>query len=55
MKIIYGINGTGGGHITKAREIIPHLQQAGHEISIIISGSSTPVDTLCGEDVHMIR
>ncbi|GMT45646.1 MAG: hypothetical protein IEMM0006_1478 [bacterium] len=29
MKILYGIQGTGNGHIMRAREVIPALQQMG--------------------------
>lgn len=29
MKILYGVQGTGNGHITRAMEIIPYLQQKG--------------------------
>lgn len=37
MKILYGIQGTGNGHITRAMEIIPHLQQRG-EVDVLLSG-----------------
>lgn len=37
MKILFGIQGTGHGHISRAREIIPQLMQYG-EIDILISG-----------------
>ncbi|MBK9046127.1 MAG: UDP-N-acetylglucosamine--N-acetylmuramyl-(pentapeptide) pyrophosphoryl-undecaprenol N-acetylglucosamine transferase [Bacteroidetes bacterium ADurb.Bin397] len=37
MKILYGIQGTGNGHLTRAMELIPHLQQKG-DVEILISG-----------------
>jgi len=37
MKILYAIQGTGNGHITRAIEIIPYLQKKG-ELDILVSG-----------------
>ncbi|MDP4844734.1 MAG: glycosyl transferase [Salibacteraceae bacterium] len=37
MKILYGIQGTGNGHISRALEIIPALQKFG-EVDLLISG-----------------
>jgi uncharacterized protein (TIGR00661 family) len=37
MKILYAIQGTGNGHISRARDIIPLLEQKG-ELDILISG-----------------
>lgn len=37
MKILYGIQGTGHGHISRAREIIPLLSQYA-ELDVLISG-----------------
>jgi uncharacterized protein (TIGR00661 family) len=42
MKILYAIQGTGNGHISRAREIIPHLQQYG-AVDILISGTQADV------------
>jgi uncharacterized protein (TIGR00661 family) len=42
MKILYAIQGTGNGHISRAREIIPHLQQHG-EVDLLISGTQADV------------
>lgn len=39
MKILYAIQGTGNGHISRALEIIPHLQRKG-DLDILISGTS---------------
>jgi uncharacterized protein (TIGR00661 family) len=43
MKILYAIQGTGNGHISRARDIIPILQQKG-ELDILISGIQADVD-----------
>lgn len=37
MKILYAIQGTGNGHLSRARDIIPILQQKG-ELDILVSG-----------------
>ena len=43
MKILYAIQGTGNGHLSRAREIIPILQQKG-ELDLLISGTQADVD-----------
>ncbi|MBI3232779.1 MAG: glycosyl transferase [Bacteroidetes bacterium] len=40
MKILYAIQGTGNGHLSRAREIIPHLLNHG-ELDLLISGNNT--------------
>lgn len=42
MKILYAIQGTGNGHISRAREIIPHLANYG-ELDLIVSGTQADV------------
>jgi uncharacterized protein (TIGR00661 family) len=42
MKILYAIQGTGNGHISRAREIVPLLQQHG-EVDLLISGTQADV------------
>ncbi len=42
MKILYAIQGTGNGHISRAREIVPLLQQYG-DLDLLISGSQADV------------
>ncbi|MGI4021719.1 MAG: glycosyltransferase family protein [Janthinobacterium lividum] len=42
MKILYAIQGTGNGHISRAREIVPLLQQYGH-LDLLISGTQADV------------
>ncbi len=38
MKILFAIQGTGNGHISRAREIVPLLQQYG-ELDLLVSGT----------------
>src|ERR1700712_1171554 len=42
MKILFGIQGTGNGHISRAREIVPLLQKYG-EVDLLISGTEADV------------
>src|ERR1700712_4126589 len=43
MKIPYAIQGTGNGHLSRARDIIPLLLQKG-EVDILISGIQADID-----------
>ncbi len=43
MKILYAIQGTGNGHLSRARDIIPHLEQQG-TVAILVSGTQADVD-----------
>jgi uncharacterized protein (TIGR00661 family) len=43
MKILYAIQGTGNGHITRAIEIIPYLQQKG-DLDILVSGIQSDIE-----------
>jgi uncharacterized protein (TIGR00661 family) len=38
MKILFGVQGTGNGHISRSRELVKRLREDGHDISVIISG-----------------
>ncbi len=42
MKILFAVQGTGNGHISRAREVIPHLLNHG-EVDILISGTQADV------------
>jgi uncharacterized protein (TIGR00661 family) len=33
--ILYGVNGEGAGHSTRAKEVISHLQRAGHKVHVV--------------------
>lgn len=43
MKILYAIQGTGNGHLSRARDIIPILQEKG-ELDILVSGIQADVE-----------
>ena len=43
MRILYAIQGTGNGHITVAREVLPLLQKRG-EVDILLSGTQVDID-----------
>lgn len=43
MKILYGIQGTGNGHITVAREVLPILQRKA-EVDVLVSGTQVDID-----------
>lgn len=43
MKILYAIQGTGNGHISRAREIIPILKKKG-EVDVLVSGIQSDVE-----------
>lgn len=43
MKILYAIQGTGNGHLSRARDIIPLLEEKGG-LDVLISGTESDVD-----------
>ncbi len=43
MKILYAIQGIGNGHVSRAREIIPHLKKYG-ELDLLLSGTQSEVN-----------
>jgi uncharacterized protein (TIGR00661 family) len=43
MKILYAIQGTGNGHLSRARDIIPILKE-NHEVDLLISGTQADVE-----------
>ncbi len=34
-KILYGVNGEGSGHSTRAKEVITHLKRVGHDVHVV--------------------
>ncbi len=40
MQILYGVQATGNGHISRSREVIKALKTAGHDVEVIFSGRS---------------
>ncbi len=43
MKILYAIQGTGNGHLSRARDIIPIFQQKNIDLDILVSGIQADV------------
>jgi uncharacterized protein (TIGR00661 family) len=37
MKILYGVQATGNGHISRSREVVRNLKDLGHEVDVILS------------------
>lgn len=42
MRILYGVQGTGNGHISRAKEILPYLKEYA-DVDILISGTQSEV------------
>jgi uncharacterized protein (TIGR00661 family) len=38
MRILYGVQATGNGHISRSREVIHHLKDLGHTVRVILTG-----------------
>ncbi|TLU86189.1 MAG: hypothetical protein FDX30_04085 [Chlorobium sp.] len=38
MKILFGVQGTGNGHISRSRELVRKLKEDGHDVQVVISG-----------------
>jgi uncharacterized protein (TIGR00661 family) len=38
MRILYGVQTTGNGHISRSREVIRELKDLGHEVQVLFSG-----------------
>ncbi len=43
MKVLYAIQGTGNGHLSRARDIIPILQKKNIELDILVSGTQADI------------
>ncbi len=43
MKILYAIQGTGNGHLSRARDIIPILQKKQLDLDILVSGTQSDI------------
>lgn len=43
MKIFYAVQATGNGHISRAMELLPHLQQYG-EVDVMLSGTNSTLE-----------
>ncbi len=44
MKVLYAIQGTGNGHLSRARDIIPILQKKDIELDILVSGTEADIN-----------
>lgn len=38
LRILYGVQGTGNGHLSRSREIVRCLKTLGHDVRVIVSG-----------------
>ena len=45
MKILYGIQGTGNGHISRGRYIYKYLKKISQKIDVLISGNNYNLKT----------
>lgn len=52
MKILYALQGTGNGHISRARDIIPHLLNYG-DLDVAVSGSQNEIQTQISIKYHL--
>ena len=46
MKILYAVQGTGNGHVSRAREILPILEKYG-DLDVFLSGKNSQVELPC--------
>ncbi|MBU3820569.1 glycosyl transferase [Flavobacteriaceae bacterium XHP0103] len=44
MKVLYAIQGTGNGHLSRARDIIPILQKKNIDLDILVSGTQADIN-----------
>ena len=44
MKILYGIQGTGNGHLSRAEEIVPVLKSMA-DVDVLISGNQSQIQS----------
>ncbi|WP_209401387.1 glycosyltransferase family protein [Pseudozobellia sp. WGM2] len=43
MKVLYAIQGTGNGHLSRARDVIPALQKKNIELDLLVSGTQADI------------
>ena len=48
MNILYGVQATGNGHISRSREVVSNLKELGHAVRVVFSGR--PADKLADVD-----
>jgi uncharacterized protein (TIGR00661 family) len=44
MKVLYAIQGTGNGHLSRARDIIPILQKKNIDLDLLVSGTQADIN-----------
>lgn len=44
MKVLYAIQGTGNGHLSRARDIIPILQRKNIDLDLLVSGTQADIN-----------
>ena len=54
MKILYGFNGVGNGHIARARIMVPKLRAAGADVTCILSGRDADPNLDVGQEGEII-
>lgn len=51
MKILFGIQTTGNGHLSRAQEILPELMKMGH-VTVLLSGEKKTVQLPCHQQIQ---
>lgn len=51
-RILFAVQGTGNGHLSRARDLLPHLQQHG-EVDLLVSG--TQVEVAIGQPIKFLK
>lgn len=44
MRILFGIQLTGNGHINRSKRLISELRKRGHEVDVVVSGGGNSLD-----------
>jgi len=55
MRILYGVQGTGNGHVSRSREVLAELQSLGHEVQVLVSGRDPATPPEVGGSVPLTR
>jgi len=55
MKILYGINGIGNGHLSRAQIMVPKLEAAGADVTCLISGRPADPSLKIGKSAITFR
>jgi UDP:flavonoid glycosyltransferase YjiC (YdhE family) len=54
MKILYGIQLNGNGHITRSIELIDKLKSVGYEVDVVTSGSNSNLELPFEHKLHVL-